>query len=95
MQFEWDLEKNRRNWRKHGISFEEATGVFDVPDALELFDDRHSDFEDRFITLGPIERGLIMVVWTERDDDITRVISARFATPAERRRYHHHLEHHR
>lgn len=95
MQFEWDLEKNRRNWRKHGVSFEEATQVFAVPDALELFDDLHSDLEDRFITIGPIERGLIMVVWTERDDDMTRVVSARFATPTERRRYHRHLEHHR
>jgi len=95
MQFEWDLEKNRRNWRKHGVSFEEATRVFGVPDALELFDELHSDFEDRFITIGPIERGLIMVVWTESDEDITRVISARFATPTERRRYHQHVERHR
>lgn len=94
MQFEWDESKDAANKRKHGIGFVEAVEVFDrVDDVLEIFDEHHSDHEDRFITIGPIRRGLVMVVWTERVDDVVRVISARFATPAERRLYRSHMEH--
>jgi uncharacterized protein len=49
-------------------------------DHLEIFDDAHSDDEDRFISIGPIRRGLVLVVWTERDDNRVRIISARWAT---------------
>ncbi len=63
MKFEWDPEKNRANQSKHGVSFEDAVRVFDADEeALELFDEGHSDFEDRFITIGPIEDGLALVV---------------------------------
>ncbi len=93
MNFDWDSEKNRRNQKQHGLSFEDAVKVFDAEDqALELFDEDHSDFEDRFITIGPIQGGLVLVVWTERVDDIIRVISARWATPGERRLYRRHME---
>ncbi len=93
MEFEWDPEKNRTNQKKHGVSFEEAVSVFDADDeALELSDEHHSDFEDRFITIGPIQGGLVLVVWTERVDEIIRVISARWATPNERRLYHRQME---
>jgi hypothetical protein len=54
---------------------------------LEIFDEHHSDAEDRFIAIGPIERGLVLVVWTERDGDTIRIISARWATARERRLY--------
>lgn len=93
MAFEWDESKDAANRRKHGIGFAEAIEVFErVDDALEIFDEQHSDHEDRFITIGPIRRGLVMVVWTERVEDVVRVISARFATPAERRLYRQHME---
>lgn len=52
----------------------------------------HSDFEDRFITIGPIREGIVLVIWTERDDDVIRVISARWATPLEQRLYHQRVE---
>jgi uncharacterized DUF497 family protein len=94
MRFEWDPEKNRINQQKHGVSFEEAVRVFDAEDeALDLFDERHSDSEDRFITIGPIRGGLVLVVWTERMEDVIRVISARWATPGEKRLYRRHMEH--
>ena len=93
IDFEWDSEKNRRNREKHGIAFEEAVRVFDAEDAcLERFDEEHSGLEERFITIGPTERGIVLVVWTERDEGAIRVISARPATPHERRLYRAHLE---
>jgi hypothetical protein len=93
MRFEWDPEKNRSNLAKHGVSFDDAVCVFACGDeTLELYDERHSDLEERFITIGPIPRGLVLVVWTEREDDIIRVISARWATPGERRLYQRHME---
>lgn len=88
MRFEWDDAKNLANQRKHGVSFEEASEVFaDDEHQLEIFDAAHSDLEDRLITLGPIRRGLVLVVWTERSDDVIRIISARWATPRESQRY--------
>ncbi len=93
MRFEWDEAKNLANQRKHGVSFEEASEVFaDDIDQLEIFDDVHSDTEDRLITLGPVRRGLVLVVWTERADDVIRIISARWATPREAQRYRTFLE---
>ena len=93
-EFEWNPEKNRINQTKHGVSFEDAVRVFDGEDeALELFDEQRSDHEERFITIGPIQGGLVLVVWTELVDDIVRVISARWATPGERRLYRRHMDH--
>lgn len=93
MMFEWDPEKDRRNQKKHGLRFEDAVQVFaEDEEALELFDERHSDLEDRFITIGPVQGGIVLVVWTEREDGRIRVISARWATPNERRLYHRHME---
>jgi len=71
--------------RKHGVSFEEASELFTSGrDYLEIFDDAHSDVEDRFIAIGPLGRGLAVVVHSVRDDETIRIISARWATWAER-----------
>ena len=84
----WDEAKNLANQRKHGVSFEEAKELFvSNVDYLEIFDDTHSDFEDRFLAIGPIARGLVLVVWTERDEDTIRIISARWATRREQELY--------
>ena len=70
------------------MSFEEAAELFtDDVDCLEIFDELHSDAEDRFISIGPIRRGLVVVVWTERLDDVIRIISARWTTKREAERY--------
>lgn len=93
MRFEWDEAKNVANQGKHGIAFEEACELFSSDhEYLELFDDAHSNVEDRFIAIGPIRRGLVLVVWTERDEDVIRVISARWATSRERHLYVQHME---
>lgn len=76
------------NRKQHHVSFEEASDLFyRGDDYLEVFDDAHSDEEDRFIAIGPIERGLVLVVYTERDDEMVRLISARWATKREAELY--------
>ncbi len=50
---------------------------------LVIHDEEHSDDEDRFLAIGPISRGVVVVVHTEPGDDVIRIISARMATPTE------------
>ena len=86
MKFEWDVDKERANRRRHGISFDEATGLFDRGvDYLEIYDSEHSYAEDRFIAIGPVRCGLIVVVYTERQEGVIRIISGRPATASESR----------
>ena len=83
--FEWDNDKNERNKQLHGISFENAALVFNDKNRIELFDENHSDTEDRMITIGKVNK-VLFVVYAERGD-ITRIISARRAEKKERRLY--------
>jgi uncharacterized protein len=93
LRFEWDDAKDVANRTNHGVTFEEASELFiSGADYLEIFDEAHSDTEDRFIAIGPIARGLILVVWTERDEATIRIISARWATKGEHRLYMEHLK---
>ena len=91
--FEWDPRKAQTNNRKHGIAFEEATKVFDDPMAITIFDDeKSSDNEDRWVTLGQVDgQHFLLVVHTYRnagEDSVTiRLISARSATKHEIRQY--------
>lgn len=91
MEFDWDEEKDRINVEKHGIAFAGAIAVFEA-DGLEFFDEEHSVREERFITVGPVGGRLALVVWTERPGPVIRIISARWATPRERRLYQQHME---
>jgi uncharacterized DUF497 family protein len=93
VRFEWDPTKNLANQRKHDVSFEEAAELFTSGrDYLEIFDERHSELEDRFIAIGFVHRGVVLVVWTERDEDVIRIISARWATGHEERLCREYLE---
>jgi uncharacterized protein len=88
MRFEWDPAKAKTNLAKHGLSFEEAIELFKPGvDYLEIYDEEHSDAEDRFIAIGPISRGVIVVSYTERDDDFLRILGARLATKQEIKAY--------
>ena len=96
VEIEWDPDKDVQNQCKHGVSFAEASQVLSADaDRLEIFDRHHSEEEDRFITIGPTLKGILVVVWTERDDQTIRLISARTATRREQTMYHSHLEEHR
>lgn len=93
MKLEWDRAKSEANLKKHGVFFEEAGELFaSGDDYLEIFDDEHSDDEDRFIAIGAIVRGIVIVVYTERDGDVVRIISARWALKSEISAYRAHLE---
>ena len=83
---EWDTEKEKINRRKHGISFETAGRIFLDANRIEYNDIMHSTDEDRFVTIGMVD-GLLSVVYTERENDILRLISARKADEKERRAY--------
>jgi uncharacterized DUF497 family protein len=84
VDFEWDDAKEVNNQRKHGLSFAEAQELFESgADYLEIFDVEHSESEDRFIAIGPIGRGLVVVVYTEPEEDIVRIIGARTANKRE------------
>ena len=93
MRVEWDAAKDRSNHAKHGLSFAEARVLFeDDADYLMIYDAEHSHDEDRFLAVGPISRGVIVLVYTELADDLVRIISARMATPAEQALYRRHME---
>jgi len=83
---EWDEQKSIINERKHSIDFRSAAYVFTDINRIELFDDAHSDNEDRFFTIGMVER-VVAVVYTMRDDRY-RIISARLASKREERMYY-------
>ncbi len=96
MRFDWDAVKDRSNQKKHGLSFSEASLLFaSGQDYLEIFDSAHSDAEDRFIAIGQLNRGIAVVVYTERDDDLIRIIGARFATKREEEQYRQHMDQYR
>jgi uncharacterized DUF497 family protein len=88
MDFEWDDAKDFGNQRKHGLSFSEARHLFESEaEVLEIFDADHSEFEDRFIAIGPIDRGLVVVVYTEPEEGVIRIIGARLANKREQALY--------
>lgn len=87
MNFEWDPEKAASNFRKHGVTFEEAATVFQDPGTRTWPDPKHSHSERREITIGSSRDGrLLFVSHTDRDGRI-RVISARPVSAAERRQH--------
>jgi uncharacterized DUF497 family protein len=85
--FEWNPEKAAANLLKHDVSFEEAETVFSDPLSLTIPDPLHSGEENRFTITGFSDRQRQLVIaHTDRGDKI-RIISARLATPSEKRKY--------
>jgi len=88
VDFEWDDEKDLGNQQKHGLSFSEASKLFEAgAQYLVIFDEDHSETEDRFIAIGPINRGLVVVVYIEPEEARVRIIGARFASRREQGLY--------
>ena len=85
-KFEWDSTKAEKNFKKHGIYFEDAVRVFWDDNRLDDFDDIHSDFEDRFKIIGKV-REVLVVIYTERGNR-NRIISARLADKNEEADYY-------
>ncbi len=88
--FSWDDAKNRANYIKHGLTFEEAVHIF-AGRVLDRIDDRHSYGETRVVSIGLLREVVaVTVVHTDRDGG-TRIISARLANRRERKLYDDHF----
>jgi uncharacterized protein len=92
LEFAWDPAKAASNATKHGVSFAQAATVLLDALALTVFDTEHSEFEERWLTLGTSSGGRLLAVShtfsaTGADSARVRIISAREATRHERRQY--------
>ena len=95
--FEWDQGKAAKNLKKHRVSLEDAAYVLSDQEAdvyhIEEYDEKHSADEDRYLTTAshPDDRSIVLrIAWADastRRHKITRIISARAATPAEAAQY--------
>ena len=94
LHFEWDPQKDLTNQRKHGVSFAEASTVFEDVNALVISDPEHSEEEERFVILGfSLQANLLVVCHCYRSSEsMIRIISARKATKTEASQYNEYNE---
>ena len=90
--FEWDIKKAKNNFRKHKISFERASSIFRDPNLLSIPDDEHSEYEERWITMGLDISGILLVIshtFEKISETIykIRIISARKTIKSETEQY--------
>ena len=86
MEFEWDSAKAQRNQRKHRVTFDQATAVFDDSAALIELDETTD--EERWNAIGLAKDKILFVVYVERNASTYRIISARRADKDEQDRYY-------
>lgn len=85
-RFVWDSDKAASNATKHGVRFDEAREAFF--DQLARYEDASATGEARLACIGlSVSYRLLYVVHLVREDDVLRLISARVAGTAERKRY--------
>ena len=90
LKFDWDELKHKANIAKHQVTFQEAKTVFDDERAIELFDEEHSETEDRFTIVGrssSFRELMVCHCYRGKDENIIRIISAREATKSEKDLY--------
>jgi len=84
VRFEWNRNKNKTNFKNHGVSFDEAKTVFYDENALEFYDHNHSLGEDRYLMIGLSSRLRLLlvnyIICEEKDENIIRIISSRKPT---------------
>jgi len=90
IKFEWNASKASINKKKHGVSFDEAKSAFFDENALVIYDEEHSEDEERFVLLGlsSVSRLLVVCHCYKEKDKIIRIISARKATKKESLQYY-------
>ncbi len=86
MKLVWDRRKNEINIEKHGLDFADSYKVFELP-MLAALDERKEYGEDRWISIGLMDDRVVVLVFTEPDEDTIRVVSFRKATNDERKKY--------
>ena len=91
MKFEWDERKNQNNLVKHGFCFTDAFRIFNLPMVVEL-DERNDYGEDQYIGIGFLDGRVVVVIYTEPDEETIRIISLRKALSYERRCYEQYLK---
>lgn len=87
MEFEWDADKAAQNLRKHGVQFSVAARALFDPHRIEVYDGREDYSEDRWATIGYVDPAVLYVVYTIRNEETIRLISARKANEQERKKY--------
>ncbi len=89
IDFEWDKKKEKINFEKHGVTFDEATTVFYDEHAVQYYDPDHSDAEDRFLLLGMSFklRAIVVCHCFRKGETTIRIISARKANKEEKKEY--------
>jgi len=91
MKFEWDESKNQSNLIKHGFDFADAYRIFNLPMVVDL-DERENYGEDRFVAIGLLDGRVVVIVYTEPDAEIIRIVSLRKALSYERKYYEQYLK---
>jgi uncharacterized DUF497 family protein len=91
MTYSWDEDKNRRNVAQRGIAFEDASRIFEGL-TVERVDDRFDYGEVRVYAIGAVNGLEITVIYTDRENDERRIISAWRSEPHERRYYWQNIE---
>jgi uncharacterized DUF497 family protein len=84
--FEWDAAKNDANFAKHGVDFEVAASIFEGP-VVEALDERRDYGEIRWICYGMVDEEIYRVVYTRREQNVIRIISAHKAGRRTRRKW--------
>jgi len=91
IRFEWNNNKDKTNFKNHGVSFAEAKTVFYDENAIEFYDEDHSLEEDRYLMIGLSSKlRLLLVNYTvheEKDEDVIRIVSSRKPTKREQTIY--------
>ena len=91
MRFEWDENKNRSNVEKHDIDFRDASLIFSAP--MRVISDNREDYgEERSIGYGLLDNRVVVVAFTEPEEDVVRVISIRRALTHEQKQYENYLK---
>lgn len=87
MRFEWDEAKRQSNRAKQGVDFADAAEAL-LDERAKTIEDPDAEGERRYLTVGldPTDQ-VLLVVWTEQGEDVIRIVSARRASPGERRAY--------
>lgn len=86
MKYIWDRRKNETNVKKHELDFADAYKVFESPMLVDL-DKKEEYGDERWIDVGLMENRVVVVVFTELDENTIRIISFRKATSREREYY--------
>ena len=89
VRYTWTAEKDAKNFKNHGVWLADGAEALKDPNGIIVFDQEHSNDEERFLWIGLSSKGILLVVFNNRENDtLCRVISARPATPKERRTYY-------